>query len=82
MLRGSGDAGERLGRGPEQQAIDGGLVLEGDGGDRRRQGEDEMVVGHGQQIGLPVREPVLRRRALAARAAAVAAEAMGRAAKA
>ncbi len=41
------DGGERLGCGPEQRAIDLGLVLVGDGRDRRRQGEDEMSVGHG-----------------------------------
>ena len=71
------DGGERLGRGPEQQAVDLGLVLVGDRRDRRRQGEDEMVVGHGQEIGLPVREPILRRCALAARAVPVAAGVVG-----
>ena len=45
-----GDGGECLGCGPEQQAVDLGLVLVGDGRDRRRQGEDEMGVGHEQQI--------------------------------
>lgn len=82
MSRVGGDGGQGLGRGLEQQAVNGGLVLEGDGRDRRRQGEDKVVVGHGQQIGLALREPVLRRGALAARAVPVAAEAMGRAAKA
>ncbi len=55
------DGGERLGRGLEQQAIKFGMVLVGDGRDRRRQGEDEMIVGYGQKISLPVRKPVLRR---------------------
>lgn len=36
-----------------------------------------MVVRHGQQVGLPGREPVLRRRALAARTVPVAAGVVG-----
>ena len=60
MLRVGRDGEERLGGGPEQQVVDHGLVLEGDRRDRRRQGEDDVVVGHGQQIGLPLREPGLR----------------------
>lgn len=55
------DGGERLGRGLEQQAIAFGMVLVGDGRDRRRQGGDERIVRYGQKISLPVREPVLRR---------------------
>jgi hypothetical protein len=39
--------------------------LVGDVGDRRWQGEDEMVVGHWQQIVLPGGEPRVGRRPLA-----------------
>ena len=48
-----------LGRGAEQDGIDGGLVLEGDLASRRRQGEDDMEIGHRQQLGLAVGEPLL-----------------------
>jgi hypothetical protein len=58
MLGIGGDGGERLGRGAEQDCIDGGLVLEGDRTDRRRQGEDDVKVRHWQQLGLPIREPL------------------------
>ena len=37
MLRIGGDGGQRLGRGPEQEVVDCGLVLERDRADRRRQ---------------------------------------------
>ena len=73
MLRVGGDGGQRLGGGPEQEVVDGGLVLERDGADRRRQGEDDVVVGNRQQLGLAVFEPLPRRRALALRAMPVAA---------
>src|SRR5208283_4219169 len=39
MLRVGGDRGQRLRGAPEQEVVDGGLVLERDGADRRRQGE-------------------------------------------
>ena len=38
MLRVGGDGGERLGGGPEQEVVEGGLVLERDRADRGRQG--------------------------------------------
>ena len=50
--------GQRLGGGAEQEIVDGGLVLEGDLGDRRRQGEDDVVIGDRQQIGLALGEPL------------------------
>jgi hypothetical protein len=50
--------GERLGGRAEQDRIDRGLVLERDLADRRRQREDDMEVGHRQQLGLPLREPL------------------------
>lgn len=49
----------------EQDRVYRGLVLVGDVGDRRWQGEDEMVVGHWQQIVLPGGEPRVGRRPLA-----------------
>ena len=45
MLRIGGDGGQRLGGGPEQKVVDGRLVLQRDGADRGRQGEDEVIVG-------------------------------------
>ena len=58
MLGIGGYGGERLGRGAEQDCIDGGLVLEGDRTDRQRQGEDDVEVRHHQQLGLPGSEPL------------------------
>ena len=77
MLRVGGDRGQRLGGGPEQEVVDGGLVLERDGADRGRQGEDDVIVGNRQQLGLALGEPLPRRRALALRAVAVAAGIVG-----
>ena len=77
MLRVGGDGDQRLGGGPEQEVVDGGLVLERDGADRRRQGEDDVIVGDRQEFGLAVGEPLARRRALTLRAVAVAAGVVG-----
>ncbi len=77
MLRVGGDGGQRLGGGPEQEVVDGGLVLERDGADRGRQGEDDVVVGNRQQLGLAVFEPSPRGGRLALRAVAVAAGIVG-----
>ena len=62
MLRIGGDRQQRLGRCLEQQVIDHRLVLVSDVGDRGRQGEDEMEVGHGQEIGFvaPPASPLRR----------------------
>ena len=46
MLGIGGDAQERLGGGLEQDVVDHGLVLIGDVGDGRRQGEDDMIIFH------------------------------------
>ena len=49
------------------QVVDDGLVVERDWRDRRRQGEDEVIVGHRQQIVSLGFQPLSRRRALALR---------------
>jgi hypothetical protein len=72
-----GDGDEGLGGGPEQEVVDGGLVLERQGADRRRQGEDDVVIGDRQKLRLALFEPLPRRRALALRAVAVAAGVVG-----
>jgi hypothetical protein len=72
-----GDGEQRLGRGLEEDGVDLSLVVVGDVGDRRRQREHHMVVGHGQEFGLAVGQPCLRRRALALGAMAVAAGVVG-----
>ena len=77
MLGVGGDGGQRLGGGPEQEVVDGGLVLERDRADRRRQGEDDVIVGNRQELRLALGEPLPRRRALALRAVAVAAGIVG-----
>ena len=76
-LRIGGDGGQRLGRGREQQAVDLGLVLVGDGADRGRQREHDVEVGDRQQLGLARLEPGLRRPPLALGAVAVAAGVVG-----
>ena len=77
MLRVGGDGGQRLRGGPEQEVVDGRLVLERDGADRGRQGEDDVVVGNRQQLGLAVGQPLSRRRGLTLRAMPVAAGIVG-----
>ena len=71
------DGGQRLGRGREQQAVDLGLVLVGDGADRGRQREHHVEVGNRQQLGLARLEPRLSRRPLALGAVPVAAGVIG-----
>ena len=77
MLRIGGDGGQRLGGGPEQQVVDGCLVLEGDGADRGRQGEDDVVVGNRQQLRLAVFEPLPRGGRLTLRAMPIPAGVIG-----
>ena len=77
MLRIGGDGGQRLGRGGEQEAVDLGLVLVGDGADRCRQREDHVEVGDRQQLRLAGLQPRLRRRPLALGTVAVAAGVVG-----
>ena len=77
MLRVGGNGQHRLGAGPEQDIVDRLLVLVCDVGERRRQGEDDMVVGHRQEIGLASLQPVACDGALALRAMPVAAGIVG-----
>ena len=72
-----GDGQQHLGGHVEQQAIDHGLVLVRDVGDRCRQREHHVVILHRQQVGLPGVEPALGRAALALRAVPVAARVVG-----
>jgi hypothetical protein len=46
MFRIGGDGVQRFGGSPEQDVIDGGLVLKRDRGDRVRYGEHDVVVRH------------------------------------
>jgi hypothetical protein len=77
MLRVGGDREQRVGSGSEQEVVDGGLVLERDRADRRRQSKDDVIVGDRQEFRLALGEPLPRRRALALRAVAVAAGIVG-----
>src|SRR5258705_4004215 len=61
------DGGECLGRRAEQDRVGGGLVLERDLADRRRQCENDMKVRHWQQLGLPICAPTGPRQSLAIR---------------
>jgi len=72
-----GDRQHRLGGRPEQQVVDGRLVLEGDVGDLRRQGEHDVEVADRQQVGLARGQPRAGRRALAFGAVPVAAGVVG-----
>src|SRR2546421_11706569 len=72
-----GDGEQRLGRSAEQQVVDHCLVLVGDWSDLGWQREDQMEIADRQQIGLASGEPVLRRRALALGAMAVATGGVG-----
>ena len=67
-----GDRKQSLGRGAEQQIVDGRLVLIGDRGDLGRQSKDQVEVPDRQQIGLAGGKPVPSRRALALGTMAVA----------
>src|ERR1700755_218255 len=77
VLRVSGDRGQRLGGSSEQEVVDGSLIVERDGADRSRQGEDDVVIGNRQKLRLAVFEPLPRRRSLTLRAMPVAAGIVG-----
>jgi len=68
-----GDRNQRLGGGFEQDAVDHGLVVIGKIGDRRRHCEHDVVIGHGQEFGLAIGQPLLGSRGLALRTVPVAA---------
>jgi len=72
-----GDRAQRLGGEIEQQAIDELLVGVGDGTDGGWQGEDHVVVIHGQKVCRSGLEPAPRGTALALGAVAVAAGVVG-----
>ncbi len=55
-IGGNGEHG--LGRRLEQKAVDQGLVLPGDGADRRGQREHHVIIGQGQKLGLAFCEPL------------------------
>jgi len=71
----NGDQG--LGGDFEQQIMDDYLVLIGDVGDRSRHGEDDMEIGHGQEFGLAVGQPLLGSSGLTLRTVPVAAGVVG-----
>jgi len=75
-----GNGLECLGRRLEQDGVDLGLVLEGDLGEACRQGEDDMEIGHWQQLGLPLGQPFGPRQPLALGTMPVAARVVGDAA--
>jgi hypothetical protein len=72
-----GDGERGLGTRLEQQVVDHALVLIGDLGDPRWQGEDQVEVSDGQQFGLAIGQPAPGRRALAFGAVAIAAGVIG-----
>ena len=78
MLGIGGDGDEGLGGGPEQEVVDGGLVLEPDRADRRRQGEDDVIVGNLQKLGLALGQPLSGRRPLTFGAVAFGSQTAGR----
>src|SRR4051795_6440307 len=77
MLRIGADGADGLGRGLEQDVVDHGLVLQGDRRHRRRQGEDDMKIGDGQEFGPAIGQPLQPRETLALRAVPVAAGVIG-----
>ena len=72
-----GDDAQCLGRRPEQNGVDQRLVLEGDLGDRGRQGEDDVEIRRRQQLGLAGGKPLGAGLALALRAVPVATGVVG-----
>ena len=71
MLRVGGDGGQRLRGRREQEVVDHRLVVERDGADRGRQGEDDVIVGNRQELRLAVFEPSPRGGRLALRAVTI-----------
>src|SRR5260370_17882700 len=73
MLWIGGELTQRLRRRSEQHIVDNGLVLEGDDLDLLGHREHDVEVGHVEQFGLTVREPLGARETLALWATFVAA---------
>ena len=71
------DDADRLGRGLEQDVVHDRLVLERDGGDGRRHGEDDVEIRDRQQVGLTIGQPLGARQALALGAVPVATAVVG-----
>jgi len=71
------DEANGLRRRLEQDVVDDRLVLQGDGRDRRRHGEDDVEVRHRQQVGTAIGDPLGARQALALRAVPVATAVIG-----
>jgi hypothetical protein len=67
------DRNQPLGRGFEQDAVDHDLVVIGNIGDGRRHCEHHVVIGHGQELGVAVGQPLLGSRGLALRTVPIAA---------
>jgi hypothetical protein len=77
VLRIAADDADRLSRGLEQDVVNDRLVLERDGGDRGRHGEDDVEIGDRQKVSLTIRKPLGARQALALRAVPVATAIVG-----
>ena len=57
MFRIGSNGLQRLGRGPEENAVDGPLVLQGDLGNLLRHRKDNVKILRFEQLGLPVFDP-------------------------
>ena len=75
-----GDIAQGAGGGAEEDVVEGTPVLQGEGGDLAREGEDEMEVGAVEQFAAALGDPVGLGGALALGAVAVAAGAVAEAA--
>ena len=58
MLRIGSNGLERLGGGPEENAVNGSLILQGDVSDLFRHGKDDVKILGFQNLGLPVFDPL------------------------
>ena len=58
MLGIGGNSPERLGGGPEENAVDGAFVLQGDVGNPVWHGKDNVKILGVQNLGLPVLDPL------------------------
>jgi len=77
MLRIGSEGPHRLRCRTEQDVVDDRLVLQRDGGERRRHGEDKVEVRHRQQFGLAISEPLRAGQTLALGTVPVAAGVVG-----